>query len=33
MVDKTRELEFALGDGVKRIEKNELNTVVVQEEA
>ena len=30
MVDKTRELEFALGDGVKRIEKNELNTVVVQ---
>ena len=30
MVDKTRELEFACGDGVKRIEKNELNTVVVQ---
>ena len=30
MVDKTRELELALGDGFKRIEKNELNTVVVQ---
>ena len=29
MVDKTRELELALGDGFKRIE-NELNTVVVQ---
>ena len=30
MVDRTRELEAALGDGVKRIEANEQETVVVQ---
>jgi sialic acid synthase SpsE len=30
MVDRTRELELALGDGVKRIEENESQTVVVQ---
>jgi N-acetylneuraminate synthase len=30
MVDRTRELEYALGDGVKRIEDNERETVVLQ---
>jgi sialic acid synthase SpsE len=30
MVDRTRELELALGDGVKRIEANERETVIVQ---
>jgi N-acetylneuraminate synthase len=30
MVDRTRELELALGSGVKRIEENELDTVIVQ---
>jgi sialic acid synthase SpsE len=30
MVDRTRELEFSLGDGVKRIEANEQETAVVQ---
>lgn len=30
MVDRTRELELALGDGVKRVEGNELDTVVLQ---
>ncbi len=30
MVDRTRELEAALGTGVKKIEKNELETVVLQ---
>ncbi|WP_255142762.1 N-acetylneuraminate synthase family protein [Synechococcus sp. EJ6-Ellesmere] len=30
MVDRTRELEFALGNGVKRVEENELETVIVQ---
>jgi len=30
MVDRTRELEFALGDGIKRIEANEAKTIVVQ---
>lgn len=30
MVDTTRELERAMGDGIKRIEKNERNTVVIQ---
>lgn len=30
MVERTRELEFALGNGIKRVEKNELETVVVQ---
>jgi N-acetylneuraminate synthase len=30
MVDRSRELQAALGDGVKRIEANELDTVVVQ---
>jgi N-acetylneuraminate synthase len=30
MVDRTRELENALGDGRKRIEKNELQTAILQ---
>ena len=30
MVDRTRELELALGDGVKRLEGNERDTVLVQ---
>ena len=30
MVDRTRELELALGDGVKRIEVNEIDSSVVQ---
>jgi len=30
MVDRTRELETALGCGIKKIEENELDTVVVQ---
>lgn len=33
MVDRTRELEAALGDGVKRVEDNERETVVVQRRA
>lgn len=33
MVDATRELEHALGDGVKRIEGNEQQTVVIQRRA
>jgi N-acetylneuraminate synthase len=33
MVDATRELEFALGDGIKRIEDNEKETVVIQRRA
>ncbi len=33
MVDRTRELEAALGDGVKRIEENESQTVVLQRRA
>ncbi|HTP39603.1 MAG TPA: N-acetylneuraminate synthase family protein [Steroidobacteraceae bacterium] len=33
MVDRTRELEAALGDGVKRVEANELETVVLQRRA
>lgn len=33
MVDRTRELELALGDGVKRVESNESETVVVQRRA
>lgn len=33
MVDRTRELEAALGDGVKRVEDNEQETVVVQRRA
>jgi N-acetylneuraminate synthase len=33
MVDRTRELEAALGDGVKRVEANEQETVVVQRRA
>lgn len=31
MVERTRELELALGDGIKRIEKNEEKTVLVQQ--
>lgn len=33
MVDRARELEAALGDGIKRVEDNELETVVVQRRA
>lgn len=33
MVDRTRELESALGAGVKRVENNELETVVLQRRA
>lgn len=33
MVNATRELENALGDGVKRIEKNECETVIIQRRA
>ncbi|MDO8838141.1 MAG: N-acetylneuraminate synthase family protein [Parvibaculum sp.] len=33
MVDATRELEAALGDGVKRVEANEMETVVIQRRA
>ena len=33
MVDRTRELEYALGDGVKRVEANEEQTVIVQRRA
>ena len=33
MVERTRELEFSLGDGIKRVENNETNTVVVQRRA
>jgi len=31
MVDRTRELEAALGDGIKRVEANELQTAVLQQ--
>ena len=30
MVERTRELELALGDGLKKVEENELQTVVLQ---
>lgn len=30
MVDRTRELELALGDGIKRVEENERDTVIIQ---
>jgi N-acetylneuraminate synthase len=30
MIQRSRELELALGDGIKRIEQNELDTVVIQ---
>ena len=30
MVDRTRELELALGDGIKKVEENEKDTVIVQ---
>lgn len=30
MVDRTRELELALGDGIKKIEENETETVLIQ---
>lgn len=33
MVDRTRELELSLGTGVKRVEENELETVVLQRRA
>ncbi len=33
MVDRARELEAALGDGVKRIEENERETVIIQRRA
>ena len=31
MVDRTRELEAALGDGIKRVEDNERQTAVLQQ--
>ena len=33
MVDRSRELEYALGDGVKRVEDNERQTVILQRRA
>lgn len=33
MVERTRELEAALGDGIKRVEENEQETVVLQQRA
>ena len=33
MVDRTRELEFALGTGIKQVEENEAQTVVLQRRA
>jgi N-acetylneuraminate synthase len=33
MVDRTRELELAMGDGVKRVEENEKESVIVQRRA
>jgi N-acetylneuraminate synthase len=33
MVDRTRELELALGTGLKQVEENECDTVVVQRRA
>ena len=33
MIDRTRELELALGDGNKKIEKNEAETVILQRRA
>ena len=30
MVEATRELEYSMGDGIKKVEKNEKNTVVLQ---
>jgi N-acetylneuraminate synthase len=33
MVDRSRELELAFGDGVKRVEGNERDTIVVQRRA
>ena len=30
MVDRTRELEFSLGNGLKKVEENELETVILQ---
>ena len=32
MVDRSRELESSLGDGNKKVERNELETVVCKEE-
>ncbi len=31
MVEKTRDLENALGDGIKRVEENEKETVIMQQ--
>ena len=33
MVSRTRELEKSLGDGVKRVEKNEIQTLILQRRA
>lgn len=30
MVDRTRELDLSIGDGIKRIEKNEMKSIIVQ---
>jgi sialic acid synthase SpsE len=31
MIDRSQELELGLGDGIKRVEKNEKDTVIVQQ--
>lgn len=33
MIDRARELELSMGDGVKRVENNERNTIIVQRRA
>jgi N-acetylneuraminate synthase len=33
MISRSRELEAALGDGIKRVEGNELKTAIVQQRA
>ncbi len=33
MIDSSRNLEDAMGDGIKKVEKNEINTVVLQRRA
>ena len=30
MIDRSKELELSLGDGIKKIEDNELETVILQ---
>lgn len=33
MIDRARELELSMGDGIKRVEENEKNTIIVQRRA